>query len=66
MGPIDDCRRLESAFVVRMLKYGTYEVVLQSDAEAPPKHISDFRSKDEAQAWIKENAPGWHKLPPPR
>lgn len=55
----DDDRQLEPTFTVRMLKYGTCEVVMKLDVDAPTTHISDFRSKDEAQAWIRENAPVW-------
>jgi hypothetical protein len=48
-----------STFAVRMLKYGTCEVVLKRDVETPPMHIRDFASRDEAQAWIRENAGVW-------
>lgn len=58
---LDDVRQAESAFTVRMLKYGTYEVVTAPDDESPPRHISDFRSKAEAQAWIRENGSNWVK-----
>ncbi len=56
----------EPVFTVRMLKYGTYEVVMRRDRETPTKHISDFRSRDEAQAWIEENAPTWRRSVPHR
>ena len=49
-----------------MLKYGTYEVLLEQDAEFPRKHISDFRSRAEAQSWIKENAGSWARRVPHR
>ena len=65
MTALDDSRSPEAVFTVRPLKYGTYEVVLEQDVETPRRHISDFRSKDEAQTWIKENAASWvkRKLP---
>jgi len=66
VGTVDDRQQVEAAFAVRMLKYGTCEVVLKPDPESPARHIADFRSKDEAQAWIKENARSWHKASPPR
>ena len=57
-------RPIEPVFVVRMLKHGTCEVLLEQDAEMPRRHISDFRSKAEAQTWIRENAASWtRKLP---
>jgi hypothetical protein len=56
----------EPTFMVRMLKYGTYEVVMKRDRETPTKHISDFRSRDEAQTWIKENAASWQRNIPHR
>jgi hypothetical protein len=49
-----------------MLKYGTYEVVMKRDLESPTRHISDFRSRDEAQTWIKENAAYWRRNLPHR
>jgi hypothetical protein len=58
---LEDSRPPEPVFTVRPLKYGTFEVVLEEDFETPRRHISDFRSKDEAQTWIKENAAAWAK-----
>ena len=65
MTTLDDSHPPEPIFTVRMLKYGTYEVVLEQDDDTPRRHISDFRSKDEAQTWIKEHAASWvkRKLP---
>ena len=58
---MDDVRQAESGFTVRMLKYGTYEVVTTPDDESPPRHISDFRSEAEAQDWIRQNGSNWVK-----
>jgi len=63
---IDDYHQTGPSFAVRMLKYGTYEVVMKRGIETPPTHISDFRSRDEAQAWIRENASGWLRSVPHR
>lgn len=63
MTTTDDLLREEPIFVVRTLKYGTYEVVAR-EAEMPARHISDFRSEDEAQAWIRESGPDWVKKHP--
>jgi hypothetical protein len=49
-----------------MLQQGTCEVLLEQDAETPRRHISDFRSRDEAQTWIKENAAAWTRKVPHR
>jgi hypothetical protein len=48
--------RPESPFVVKKLKYGGYELVFKGDREAYARHISDFRSEDEAKIWVSENA----------
>jgi hypothetical protein len=61
MAALDDVQEARPTFTVRMLKYGTYEVVTTPDEESPSRHISDFRSKDEAQAWIRESGPNWVK-----
>ncbi len=61
MATLDDVRPAEPTFTVRSLKYGTYEVVTTPDDESPSRHISDFRSKAEAQAWIRENGSNWVK-----
>jgi len=57
---------IEALFAVRVLKYGTCEVLLKRDPDRPPQHIADFRSPAEARAWIKENAPAWRRIIPPR
>jgi hypothetical protein len=59
MATMEKLGEAEKAFTVRMLKYGTCEVVTKPDAETPARHISDFRSEAEAQAWIRESGPDW-------
>lgn len=66
METAEDYHQPESIFAVRLLKYGTCEVVLKRDRDSPTKHIADFRSPDEARAWIKENAAAWRRIIPPR
>jgi hypothetical protein len=56
----------EPIFTVRMLKYGTNEVVMKRDLESATKHIGDFRSRDEALTWITENAASWRRNLPHR
>ena len=51
----------EPIFTVRSLKYGTFAVVMQPDEQSPTRHISDFRSAAEAQAWIREQGSSWAK-----
>jgi hypothetical protein len=46
--------RSNSPFSVKKLKYGGYELVLHRDGRN--QHICDFRSEDEANIWIHENA----------
>ena len=44
-------------FTIRELKYGGYEVLAESDANIPRRHVCDFRSEFEAKTWISENGP---------
>jgi hypothetical protein len=59
MATVEKLEEPDQAFTVRLLKYGTCEVVTKPDAETPSRHISDFRSEAEAQAWIRESGPDW-------
>ena len=56
---VNDATQAEPIFTVRSLKYGTFEVVMQPDERSPTRHISDFRSAAEAQAWIREQGSSW-------
>lgn len=58
---LDEASEAETTFTVRKLKYGTVEVVMRPDEQSPTRHISDFRSADEAQAWIREHGSTWVK-----
>ena len=58
---VNDATQAEPIFTVRSLKYGTFEVVMQPDERSPTRHISDFRSAAEAQAWIREQGSSWAK-----
>lgn len=61
MASFDESSETGPGFTVRELKYGTVEVVRQADEHGPTRHISDFRSAAEAQAWIREHGSIWVK-----
>lgn len=58
---VNEATQAEPVFTVRSLKYGTFEVVMRPDEQSPTRHISDFRSAAEAQAWIREQGSSWVK-----
>lgn len=53
---LGDLRQSDTVFTVRKLKYGGYEVLMEGDPDMPRRHVSDFRSENEAKIWIAENS----------
>jgi hypothetical protein len=46
-------------FTAKLAEDGAYYVLMEPNAYAPAMHIGNFASKNEAQAWIRDEAAAW-------